>query len=348
MREIAILSSTHFAAKACAHLSITALFALSLLGCGGGGGGTAPAVANPGVEVNPAPVLNLGKGSLVFDYVETINGKLGTAVHVFDLATRTETFFKGVDYLEGGVTVAKNGNIAQLAKYNDSVDIRVTTLNGTLIKEFTFDENLSFALGGAVISPDASRVAFAINTFVVSRNARADKLVVCQVANLQCRSYLDFRLPGWTADGRLLATNSERTRVFVSDVGLANFSRLGVRNYFQVNALTSTPDSKGIVIADDNEIGVVDLATNVYKRFGHNSLGISNAAFSADGATFYFTQKCCGNAGAGIAPSLASLMSMPYRPDVDPDLFDPKFQLFLASGTNPVIGGRIGYTETVR
>jgi WD40 repeat protein len=333
-------------------LALIAFIALNLFGCGGGGGSATgsndTAAGGPAAEVIPAPVLNSGKGSLVFDYVKTINGKLGGAIHVFDLESKTETVFKAIEFLEGGATVAKNGHIAQLAAYNDSVGIRITKLDGSIVKEFTFDESLSFALGGAAISPDASRVAFAINTYVTSRDNRADKVVVCQVANLQCRSYLDLREPAWTADGRLLATNSEQTRIFMSDGALATFSRLGTQSYSRVNALTSTPDSKGILIADKNEIGVFDIASGAYKRFGNNSLGIYDLAISSDGATLFFTQKCCGSADLGIPPSLASLMSMPYKPTADPNLFDRKYQLLLANGTNPVIGGRIGYTDAVR
>jgi Tol biopolymer transport system component len=208
--------------------------ALVLTACGGGGGGessspdggpvapTPSPTPNPNPNPTPSPTPTGTAGSIVYEDIGRI--------YVVNVSTGAVFDYLALQYAKGGVSVSRDGTVAHLQEYFASpggVIIRLTRLDGTLVREFNVLKDLSNINnnGGARISPDGKWVAFSINTNISAigqSSSRADRTYVCNTVGIVSCSFWNYnREPGWTADNRLLAVDEARTQIYRSNANLS-------------------------------------------------------------------------------------------------------------------------------
>jgi WD40-like Beta Propeller Repeat len=298
-------------------LLVPALSSLLLTSCGGGsGGGTNAGAGNPNTP-DTTPIVAPGgntvpagiTGSLVYSYVHQFPSGLKRAVRVFDLATRKETIFPGVEFQEKGVSVSTNGTIAQMEQGNDTVFVRLTTLKGSLIRDFEIQQELSFATSGVRISPDASKIAFSLNQIVDPRTSdRGEVIYVCNVAGvISCQRFAGLTDPGWTFDGLVVATNEDQTRLYLSDASYQKYAAVGPTNLSSIRTPRGTPDNQAILFGARGPgagVGVqahaLNRATQLVTQLTAEGLDKFDPVVSPDGKWLVFGQKVCSINSAGV------------------------------------------------
>lgn len=261
-------------------------------------------------EEPSAPQDPAATGKIAYSFVATLGGGTENAVHIFDLATRTETVFRAVDSPQGGVTAARDGTIAELGELDDAAQIRLSDPDGTIRNSFIVRAELSFATSGAAIAPDASRVAFSFD--VALSAGRGARSYICPAAGdgTACSTFEDVKSPAWAPDGRLLAVNEDQTALFLSDAGLNQLTRVPSRTLIRAENPVMTPDGKYVVFdeGDIPRLALLELATGTVTALTEGGLGQFRAALSPDGATLLFGQKCCG----GLGIQVVALHAIPF------------------------------------
>jgi hypothetical protein len=273
----------------------SAVLALTLVACGGGGGGDAP---NPPPSAAP---------SLTGSIVREDNG----VIYVTNAATGAETSFQAIPFNKGGVSVSKTGIIAHLQERElnpEGVVVRLTRLDGSIVREFTYAQNLSFVTnrGGARISPDGKWVAFAMNTDIGAAG-RADRTYVCNTEGTLSCSFWDYNDdPGWTADNRLLAVDENGTQIYRSNAVLSTnpadnrLDAIGPSNLQGAQSPEGTPDGNGIVFSTGNALPRVfglNLSSGAVTSLLSDGLSQDLPLAVAD--SLLYLQPCCANRNGG-------------------------------------------------
>jgi WD40-like Beta Propeller Repeat len=298
------------------------LLVLVLAACGGGGGGGGSTNGDSTV-ITPTPTNTVtvpaptpgASGSIVYEDNGTI--------YVVNVATGTVTDFAALQYTQGGVSVSRDGTVAHLQEYfadPGGVIIRLTRLDGTLVREFNVFKDLSNINneGGARISPDGKWVAFSINTNISAvgqSSSRADRVYVCNtVGTVLCTFWNNVRDPGWTADNRVLAVDGNRTQLYRSNANLSTtptqnrIDPIGPDNLEQAFAPEGTPDNNGIVFSTGS-VGIartfgLNLASGVVTRLFTGS--VYQRLPLAVGDSLLYQQGCCVSRNGGGAGTLGS------------------------------------------
>jgi Tol biopolymer transport system component len=268
------------------HFSFVVLCA-ALCGCGGGGSDT-----NPGEP--PA-----GSGSLVYRKITQFNGQADYGIHVANLSTGRINVFRAVEFGEGGVSVSRNGRIAQLQEGDDTVVIRVTDLAGQAVSEFSFTLRNTFALGGARISPDGNKVAFALST---QENGGEERVYFCNVQPpYECNYYFNLRDPEWMPDGRIIGISTNRrdfTRLYVSNANLQGLNPVGPVSTTPFKSPSATPDGSKVLVsygAAVEKLASIDMVSGALQLLSSDGTGHEHPVVSADGRTVFYTHNCCSN-----------------------------------------------------
>jgi Tol biopolymer transport system component len=324
--------------------------ACSLIACGGGGGG-----ADPGTS--PATVPQASTGSIVYEN----NGR----IYAVNVATGATTEFAALQYVQGGVSVSRDGTVAHLQEYFNAPGgafIRLTKLDGTLVREFTVEKDLTNINnnGGARISPDGKWVAFSINTDLGGNAGRADRTYLCATAdNSECNFWNYTREPGWTADNRLLAVDENRKQLYRSNANLvvANTNRLdpiGPGNLQEAYSPEGTADGNGVVFSQ----GSISLS----RSFGLNlTTGAVTQLFTGSiyqrlplpvGNSLLYLQGCCVNPNGTGQGTLSNTLHRAAL-NIDATQDSPTNSInqgsYLQSGGQPLrTTQRYGYTPAVR
>jgi WD40-like Beta Propeller Repeat len=296
--------------------------AATLLACGGGGGGGGDAPAPP------PPSGAAVSGSLVWND----NG----VIYVMNLATKTQRSFTALDFsVDDAVSASRDGVIAQLAdRGRDQAIIRLTQLDGNLIHEFVYNEDASFSVSGAIISPDGKAVAFAFNTYIPGAiepdgtRDRGDRTVVCETRVTPTPSCVFFnfiRDPEWTPDNRLIGL--ENGNQFYINNQVTNFAnpasnllvKVGPANLDRAQGSNMSPDGKTIVFSRNTGVDKVyglDVASGVVTPLTADGIGQYHPAVSPDGAYLAYRAQCCqttpGSGGSTFTGS--RLHAIPFKP----------------------------------
>jgi WD40-like Beta Propeller Repeat len=338
------------------HILPSLLLVFALAACGGGGGGGG---AENGTPIGPTPGPG-ASGSIVYEN----NGR----IYVVNAATGVEFDYAALQFVQGGVSVSRDGTVAHLQEYFNApggVFIRLTKLDGTLVSEFRVEKDLTNINnnGGARISPDGKWVAFSINTDLGGTAGRADRTYLCSVlSNVPCNFWNFTREPGWTADNRLLAVDENRKQLYRSNANLvtANTNRLdpiGPNNLQEAYSPEGTADGNGVVFSQGSislsrSFGL-NLTTGVVKQLFTG--GVYQRLPLAVGTNLLFLQGCCANRnGGGTTAGIlsSSVHRAPLNLNVTLDsptgyVNEPGLYLQTASGRLKTTG-RYGYTPAVR
>ncbi len=331
------------------------LMVWALAACGGGGGGGSTEAGNPNGTTPPTGAT----GSIVRED----NG----VIYVTNVATGVETKFETVPFNKGGVSVSKTGIVAHLQERDrnpEGVLIRLTRLDGTIVREFTYEQKLTFVnnRGGARISPDGKWVAFALNTDIGDAG-RADRTYVCNTEGAISCSFWNYNNdPGWTADNRLLAVNEDGTQIYRSNAVLSTdplqnrLDPIGPSNLQGAQAPEGTPDNKGIVFSTGNALARVlglNLTTGTVTTLLTD--GLSQELPLAVETSLLYLQPCCANRNGGattagilshtihrIPLNLSTTVNSPTGYVNEPGLY------LQGSGGKLKTVERYGYTPAVR
>ncbi len=274
---------------------LTLPLVLALTACGGGGGGgTDPGNPNP----PPSPTA---AGSIVYEGIRFI--------YVVNVATGVQTEITPLEFIQGGVSVSLDGTVAHLQENFSAaggVIIRLNRLDGTLVREFTVEKDLTNINnnGGARISPDGKWVAYSINTDLGGNAGRGDRTYVCNtVGTILCTFWNFRREPGWTADNRLLAVNEARTQIYRSNANLSttpsqnSLNPIGPSNLQEAYSPEGTADNNGLVFSQGSitlsRTYGLNIATGVVKQLMTG--GLSQRLPLAVGSNLLYQQPCCAN-----------------------------------------------------
>jgi hypothetical protein len=274
------------------------------------------------------------KGSLVYTYSDK--------VHVVNLASGKDFIFGAVPYNEGGVSVSTDGTIAQLQQRDlnpEGALVRITKLDGTLIKEITITQEYSFVTAGARISPDASRAAFSLNIQLGGGKSTIRTYSV----DIKTTKYIywDYtNWPGWTADNRLLVVDSGGNQIYKSNAAVDFINPIGPNNLVGVEAVEATSDGSTVLFS--NKSGVRrSFAMNTTTGKVTQLLSDGTGQFyplAANGSLFY-VQECCS--GTFTLPAIHQIPLTPDKVTASPIA---KFNLQNSTGERLRPSGRYGYT----
>jgi WD40-like Beta Propeller Repeat len=305
-------------------LLFAATLAVTLQACGGGGG-DAPAPPAPPTSSSAAV-----SGSLVWND----NGN----IYVMNLATKAQRSFAALDFsVDNAVSASLDGVIAQLAdRGRDQAIIRLTQLDGSLVHEFVYNEDTSFSVSGAIISPDSKAVAFAFNTYIpgaIGVNGirdRGDRTVVCETRvtpNPSCVFFNFIRDPAWTPDNKLIGL--ENGNQFYINNQVTNFAnpasnqllKVGPGNLDRAQGSSMSPDGKTIVFSRNTGVDKVyglDVASGVVTPLTADGIGQYHPAVSPDGAYLAYRAQCCQTApnSAGAVSTGSRLHAIPFKPGI--------------------------------
>ncbi len=289
-----------------------------------------------GCSKNENDINSAKRGSLVYSY----NDK----VHVVNLATGKDFIFGAVPYNEGGVSVSTDGTIAQLQQRDlnpEGALVRITKLDGTLIKEFTIAQEYSFVTSGVRISPDASKVAFSLSVQLDG----GKRTIRTYSVDIKTTKYIywDYtNWAGWTADNRLLVVDSGANQIYKSNAAVDFINPIGPNNLVGVEAVEATPDGSTILFS--NKSGVRrSFAMNATTGKITQLLSDGTGQFyplAANGSLFY-VQECC--AGSFTLPAIHQI---PLTPDKIISSPIAKYNLQNSAGERLRPSGRYGYTPS--
>lgn len=332
------------------------IFLLALLAScgGGGGGGETAAPGGGGGGVQPAP----STGSLVYTSQATVNGTLSKVVKVLNLATGTERLFATDDFVTGGASVSRSGIVAQVFdRGRDEAIIRLSRLDGSLVKQFVVGIPFSFSTSGARISPDGSLVAFGMS---VQANRGVDRVYFCNTGGVNdCSYYDDLSDPEWMPDGRLIGVDRlashDRKGVLVttSVLTVANAAQnflleAGPQNLTNAEDPSATQDGKNIIVSLGtlSNLYALNIAAKTAQQITSGGLQQYRAAVSADGKTLFYLQQCCSNS-AGSAATTGTIHAIALN--VNANTVTPLGMNFLTdtAGTTIKNSQRFGFTQTV-
>jgi hypothetical protein len=266
-------------------LSLAAL--LGLAACGGGGG-PSDSGGNP-----ITPVGSAGKISWVT--TERINNRTENVIKTMDASTGAVQMFVAGDFTEKGVSAARNGTLAYLKEFDDSYEIRIVRTDGSQVASFFWNEDLTFLVDGARISPDANHVAFSLNR--IEGNTRTDAVYLCNTQGaIICYWFNNLRSPAWLGDGRLIARNSAADRIYAINVTTRALNPIGPV-ISSIDDLAGTPNSSHILFSTNNRpnrIRALNLATNAVTTLSDGGTGQYKPLVSSDGASLFYMELCCG------------------------------------------------------
>jgi hypothetical protein len=297
-------------------------------------------------------------GSIVYEDLARINGKLVRVVKVFNLSNKTETFFETDDFIFGGASVSKDGLIAQLFdRGRDEAIIRINKLDGTLVKQFVYAEGFTFATSGARISPDGKLVAFAQHIQLEAGKSQ-ERVYFCGTGeNNDCYYYENLGDPEWLPDGRLLAVNifEDRTRggLYATDAPLTvanatptNINRIGPDALDNARDPVATPDGKTIILGMGTlqNIYAIDIASKQVKQITKDGIEQYRPAVSEDNATLFYIQKCCPTTVAAD-PTGSAIHAIPLNRSTTTSTPTSKNYLTYANGESVKNTSKIGYTR---
>jgi Tol biopolymer transport system component len=313
-----------------------AAFLIMLSACGGG----SDAEPNATSEAT---------GSLVYNKITQIGGQAAYGIHVTNLGTGRTSVFPAIDFSEGGVSVSRNGRIAQLKEGNDNVVIRVTDLGGQAISEFQFTLRNSFPLGGARISPDGTKVAFALST---QENGGQERVYFCNVqAPYNCNYYFNLRDPEWMPDGRIIGISTnlrDFTQLYVSNANLQGLNSVGPVSATRFKSPYALPDGSKVIVsfgAAAETLSSIDMATGVLQPLTSDGTGHVHPVVSADGRTVFYTHNCCSGPTGTTG---LYLHAMPLNLNaVTPSPID-RFALRIGGQLLGVDSQRFGYTPAAQ
>jgi hypothetical protein len=276
-------------------LCLAALLGLSA--CGGGGG------ASPGAGGNPiTPGGSVGKVSWVT--TERINNRAETVIKTLDTSTGAVQLFQSGLFTEGGVSAARNGTLAYLQDFDDSYEIRMVRADGSVVTTFTWNENLTFVLEGARISPDAKYVSFALNR--ANNSGREDAVYLCNTEGaVFCYWFSNLRSPAWLGDGRLIARTSDFSRIYAINPLTRSLDPIGPE-IGDADDLASTPNSSHIIFSTNsrpNRIRALNLTTNAVTTLSSGGTGQYMPMVSSDGASLFYLEACCAGGVTNIGVS---------------------------------------------
>jgi WD40-like Beta Propeller Repeat len=274
--------------------------------------------ATPGARIAKG---NISKGSSKGKFygdgsggsiVRTYAGK----IEVTNLVTGKTTSFPAIPYEEGGVSVSQDGTIAHLQERSsnpEGVTVRLNKLDGTFIRDFVWEEPLSFVYDGARISPDGKNVAFCLR---VPTDRGASRVYVFETSPPHRYVFWQLvRSPGWTVDNRLIAVENNGRQMFLTrqpiDVTAStNFlAKVGPNNLATAEAPEGTPDGKSIVFSDNGGVPrsySMDVATGAVAQL--LTEGVGQFYPMVGGQSLFYAQKCC----SGIA-SLSIIHNLPFN-----------------------------------
>jgi Tol biopolymer transport system component len=325
------LAHRRFAAALAAVLGLSAV----LIACGGGGGGG-------GGANTPAPSNPAASGSVVYATVGTVNGAADNLVRVMNLSTKAQREFAAFSDLEGGVSVSQNGVVAQLGGNSDSYTVRLTQLDGTLIRNLALSEPSSFANTGVRISPDALNIAFSLN--VSGPSGRVDAIYICNTQGpSSCKITSGLREPDWLDNQRVVALTESRKQLVLVDVATNANSIVGSAETDDISSPSGTPDGKSIVFhrgALTERVVVMDVASGTQREITSAGVGQYWPAVSRDGTQLLYVERCCGQ-----APSGPYLRLIAYNPSTVTTGGSESHLLTDAAGKIINVSGRFGHTS---
>jgi hypothetical protein len=306
---------------------------------------------------NPA-AQTAGMGSLVY-----VNNSV---VYVQNLATGATRSFEALESISrGGVSVSNTGIIAQIEERRGDVFwIRLTRLDGSIVREFSYQSKLSILVSGARISRDGTVVAFALNTTVPSsgfQDGRGDRVVTCTTQTDQDCVYFDnLRDPTWLPDNRLVGINYKR-QFYISNgpVNFANPARsridpIGPNNLDQPESPETTPDGKNILFSTDEPNGHVyalDLSSQTVKQLTAGGWNQSRPMVSPDGQSLLYMQRCCQSIPGGVntvgSASSYRIHRIPLNTRASTQTPYTQFVIRNAAGKTVPSDGRYGVTPAV-
>jgi hypothetical protein len=220
-------------------------------------------------------------------------------IKVLNIANRSAIQFVMEDGLDaGGPSVSQNGTIAYMTEGEDNYNIFFRRLNGQFIRSFNYAENLTFVLSGAVISPDATRVAFALNRLDNTRG-REDAVYVCNASGQpNCVYYFNLRDPAWLGNSKLVSVSgNDRRRIFTIDITTGRVVQVGSTSATQINTPVGTPDGQTIVFgsgAGVTRLAAMSVATGAVRQLSAGGTGQYTPRVSPDGTTLGYIELCCG------------------------------------------------------
>jgi hypothetical protein len=264
-------------------------------------------------------------------------------VYVYNLANKKETFFEAVPYSEGGVSVSNNGTIAQMQERErnpEGVYVLITKLNGEKIQDFTHEEPYSFVKSGIRISPDGSKVAFALHV-QLDGGGSTDRLIVYNLKTLRYTFWNNLSFPGWTADNRLLAVGVSGKQLFRSNVAVDYMDTIGPNNLDRVNYVDGASTTDYVLYS--NNAGVpqsfaMNIATGQSKLLFSDGVGQFFPVAGA-GSVFYL-HSCCK--ADFVSPRV--LHKVPEKLTSTTPTPMNKYQLTGSSGKTLKATERYGYT----
>jgi Tol biopolymer transport system component len=323
---------------------IGGLALLASLGACGGGGGSGSSGSDPDAS-------GATTGSLVYNEITRIDGRAAYGIHVTNLGSGRTQIFRAIDFVKGGVSVSRNGRVAQLAQGDDTVFLRVTDLAGVVSSEFTFTLRNSFALGGARISPDGSKVAFALRT---QENGGEDRVYFCDVqAPYACSYYFNLRDPEWMPDGRIIGISTNRsdfTQLYISNANLQGVNAVGPVSGTPFESPYATPDGTKVIVSLGAAIGVlaaIDVSTGALRPFTSDGAGHKHPVVSTDGRAVFFTHDCCPNPQGNNLTGLF-LHAMPLNTSVVTASPIGSFLLQVGGERLGIDSTRFGYTPVTQ
>jgi hypothetical protein len=318
-------------------LAFAALLGLSaaIVACGGGGG-NAPSTPSPGGPSASAA------GSVVYAAVGTVNGVPDNVVRVMNLATKAQREFAAFSDLQGGVSVSQTGVIAQLGGNDDSYTVRLTQLDGTLIRNISFTEPLSLANTGARISPDGSRFAFSLN--VDGPSGRVDAIYICTTPSPStCNVTNGLTDPDWLSNQQVVALTEDGTQIVLVDATSNTRTFVGGVQAGAISSPSGTPDGKSIVFdrgAVTERVAVLDLASGSQRDITSGGNGQYRPIVSRDGTQLLYVERCCGQ-----SPTGPYLRIIAYNPNTATAGGIDSHLLTDAAGDIINITGRFGHTS---
>ncbi len=310
-------------------------------------------------SLNPSGNSTL-TGSLVYSDVVKIDGKLVRAVKVLNLANRSERIFETDDFIKEGVSVSKDGLIAQLFdRGQDQAIVRINQLDGTFVKQFVYSEENSFATSGARISPDGKLVAFSLRVQLGSGRSQ-ERVYFCGTGtNNDCYFYENIRDPEWLPDGRLLAVNvyenGTRGGLYataapptVGNTVPTDIFRIGPDNLDNAESPAATPDGKTIIVGLGTlqNIFSIDIATKAVRQITSDGIQQYRPLVSGDGKTLFYMQECCPKDPRAVA-TRPTIHAIPLKLTTTTNTPISTNYLSDSSGNSINTSGRYGYTTKV-
>ncbi|NJM38042.1 MAG: hypothetical protein HC845_09415 [Akkermansiaceae bacterium] len=282
-------------------------------------------------------------GSIVYED----NGDIA----VMNLRTGNTRKFPALPFTEGGASVSRDGTIAhlrELTRNPEGVLVRFNKLDGTFIREFVWEEPLSFVRDGARISPDGKFVAFCLR---VPDDRGGNRIYVFETAPPYRSVFWEaYCSPGWTTDNRLIAVadgNKQINRtggpININNPGANILSQVAFLNLpgLEPEAPEGAPDGSSILFSDKSGVAKT-FSMNVNTGAVTQILTESTGQFHpiVGGNSLFFVQACC----TGIAFS-SQIHHVPLNLTRAAPMTIGGYFLEDAAGDNLIVGAdRYGYT----